>query len=314
MSAPYTAPMTILNFGSLNLDHVYRVPHLVRDGETLSSQHYATFAGGKGANQSMALARAGATVRHAGAVGQDGPWLLNKLADAGVDVSGVRVLDDTPTGHAVIQVDDAGQNGIFLFAGANHALTTEHIDAQLHALTNSPGTSGGGEVLLMQNETNAVAQLIARGSAAGLHVCFNPAPFTAEVLGYPLELVSTFVVNETEAAGLAGSAAEHSTSSEPAALLERLAARFPHAQIVLTCGAAGVLYGHGHLRHAAAGRRVNVVDTTAAGDTFLGYFLASRVAGLDVSAALERATRAAALCVRRPGAMDSIPTAAEVDG
>ena len=288
--------MAILNFGSLNVDYVYRVGHIVRPGETLPSGAFDVFAGGKGANQSVALAKAGATVRHAGKVGQDGTWLIDKLAGLGVDASLIRVGEGR-TGHAIIQVDDSGQNAIVLHAGTNHAIERGEID---HALAEA----AAGDVLLLQNEINDVAYPIEQGHRRGLSVCFNPAPFDQQVAGYPLELVDTFVVNETEAAGLSGEAEADS--------LAALTQRFNQARIILTLGERGVAYRCGGEAVEVPAERVEAVDTTAAGDTFIGYYLAGCAEGRGVREALELATRAAALCVTRPGAMDSIPSRADL--
>lgn len=290
--------MKVLNYGSLNIDHVYRVPHIAQPGETLPSGSYETFAGGKGANQSAALARAGAPVRHAGKIGPEGGWLIEKLAALGVNTELIQV-GDTPTGHAIIQVDDTGQNSIVLYAGGNHAIERAEIDDAI-------GQCNPGDWFLLQNETNDVSYMIRAAHEAGLSVCYNPAPFTSETGGHPLDFLSTLIVNETEGSGLTG-------ASAPEGVLASLVERLPGCDVILTLGEAGVAYHcgdeHGHI----AAPRVDVVDTTAAGDTFSGYYVAARIADHDTVDALTRACAAAALCVTRPGAMDSIPVATEVE-
>ena len=286
--------MNILNFGSLNIDLVYQVEHIARPGETIASSSHQVFAGGKGANQSAALARAGARVFHAGQVGPDGQWLVDKLAGLGVDVQHIRV-GDVPTGHAIIQVDRRGQNSIVLFAGANAQIDKRAIDAALSHFDR-------GDILLLQNEINDVSYIIAVASEQGLTICLNPAPFGPEVRAYPLELVDLLIVNETEATGLAG-------ASELAAL----ASLCPRAQIVLTLGAAGAQYHSPTEEFHIPASQVEAVDTTGAGDTFIGYFLQGLTADMTARDAMARAVKAAALCVTRPGAMDSIPAADEVD-
>ena len=283
--------MNILNFGSLNIDLVYQVEHIARPGETIASSSHQVFAGGKGANQSAALARAGASVFHAGQVGPDGPWLVDKLAGLGVDVQHIRV-GDAPTGHAIIQVDRHGQNSIVLFAGANAQLDQAAIDATLSHF-------GAGDIVLLQNEINDVPYIMAAAAQRGLTICLNPAPFGPEVCAYPLERVDLLIVNETEATGLAGTLAE-------------LAALCPHAQIALTLGAAGVQYRSPTEEFHLPAPQVEAIDTTGAGDTFIGYFLAGLTAAMPAREAMARAIQAAALCVTRPGAMDSIPAAAEL--
>jgi ribokinase len=289
--------MRVLNFGSINIDHVYFVDHLARPGETLASLGYRRHAGGKGFNQSVALARAGAVVCHAGLLGPDGPWLADRLREEGVDTSGVKVVE-VPTGHAMIQVDKWGENAIVLFPGANRAIGPEFVRDVL-------GQFGPGDWLVLQNEVSGVAEMIAEGSSRGLQVVFNAAPFTPDVLELPLDRVRYLVVNETESAGLTGKA-------DPEAAIVELLSRFPGVAVVLTLGRDGVLYGDagGLLREPA--RAVECKDATAAGDTFLGYFLAELVRGAEVRRALRVACDAAALCVTRPGAADSIPRREEV--
>jgi len=289
----------IVNFGSLNLDDVYRVDRIVRPGETLSARSYQLFPGGKGLNQSLALGRAGALVRHVGRVGTDGRPLADLLAAAGVEVSGILVGRE-PTGRALIQVDDGGQNAIVLFPGANRTLSEAEIADALELCL-------PGDLVLTQNETSGTGFLLAEAARRGLKTVFNPAPMGPEVRDYPLETVGLLVMNETEAEALAGA------GGPPEEVLGRLADRFPAGELVLTVGAEGAWYrsaDEGLLR--VPGRRVRAVDTTAAGDTFLGYFLAARQAGLRVREALETANRAAALAVTRPGAASSIPWGGEV--
>lgn len=290
--------MKILNFGSLNIDHVYQVDHISRPGETISSHSYQVFAGGKGANQSAALARAGAPVFHAGQVGSEGRWLIDKLAGLGADMEYTRVGEE-PTGHAIIQVDATGQNSIVLYPGANHGIVRETMDAVICQFSE-------GDILLLQNEINDLPYLIEKAAGRGLRICFNPAPFTPGILEYPLQNIAILVVNETEGMGLA----EIDTAR---GLLERLSARFPDTEIVLTLGECGARYSSPRSALDIPAVQVRPVDTTAAGDTFIGYFLAGLALGGDAPTALQRATRAAALCVTRAGAMDSIPTAAEVE-
>ncbi len=286
--------MRILNFGSLNVDHVYRVPHIARPGQTIAAASVQTFAGGKGANQSVALARAGATVSHAGRIGRDGHWLLDKLKHAGVDTTLVQVDDKRRTGHAIIQVDDKGENTIVLFGGANRSIDGGQIDRAVRQF-------GSGDMLLLQNEVNRVPDVIEAGHARGMTVCFNPAPADDQVKHYPLEHLDVMILNQSEGQTLCG-------ASAPDDVLTTLSDRYPQAQIILTLGKDGVRYAAGDKRLSVAATPAKTVDTTAAGDTFIGYYLAGRAAGSDVPDALQTACRAAALCVSSPGAMDSIPT------
>lgn len=292
-------PARIINIGSLNIDHVYHVGTLVRPGETRAARAYCVFAGGKGLNQSIAAARAGAPVVHVGCVGQDGAWLRQRLADNGVDVTRVRTVDD-PTGHAIIQVSATGENSIIVVAGANHVLQEADVVAAL-------ATAGPGDWVLLQNETNAVAAALGFARKHGLRVAYNPAPLLPEAATLPLDGVACLILNETEAAGLSG-------ASDAEGAAARLAQRMPQTHVVVTCGARGALYRCGNARalHVPA-LRVDAVDTTGAGDCFVGYLLAALARGSTVADALREANVAAALCVTHAGAADAMPRRAEVD-
>ena len=288
----------IINIGSLNLDHVYQVDHFVLPGETTSALSYAVNVGGKGLNQSIALAKAGAQVWHGGMLGTDGGMLSRALEEAGVDVSWLRALPES-CGHAVIQVNSQGQNCILLHGGTNRMLTREYVD-QLLACAQPE------DVVLVQNETNLVDYIIERAAGLGLRVAMNAAPMGPEVCGYPLELLSWLVVNEVEGAQLTG-------VEDPTQVMERLTARYPNTAIVLTLGGDGVWYRDKDTQVRMGVCRIpHIVDTTAAGDTFLGYFLAGTVGGAAVEDALERATAASALAIGRAGAAESIPALEEV--
>ncbi len=289
--------MRILNFGSLNIDYVHRVDHIARPGETIAGKSLDIFAGGKGANQSVALARAGAEVTHAGRVGEDGRWLLDKLAEAGVDVSLIQVDPDVRTGHAVIQVDDTGENAILLHGGANQAITPQQIDRALSGF-------GKGDLLLLQNEINHVPALITAAADRGLSICLNPAPMSDDVRGWPLDKVSLLIVNETEGEALCG-------EDDPWEMLPKLI-ELTGGEVIVTLGEQGALYaGPGEAIHQPA-IQTDVIDTTAAGDTFIGYFLAHRAADDPVEDCLKAAATASALCVAKAGVMDSIPTDVEI--
>ena len=272
--------MKVLNFGSLNIDFVYRVRQFVRPGETIAASGFAKFAGGKGLNQSIALARAGAKVIHAGAVGADGGFLLALLRENGVDCSAVEVVDGVSTGHALIQVADSGENAIVLHPGANHCISTELIERAL-------GMAGQGDILLLQNEISGIIDIMGRARERGMRIFFNPAPMTDTVAAYPLEWVDTLIVNETE--------------------WEALTALSPSfgGNILKTLGAEGAVYNE---KIFVPARQVDeVVDTTAAGDTFIGYFIAESLAGRDAESAMRTAALASAWCVRHSGAEPSIP-------
>lgn len=287
--------MSILVFGSLNIDHVYQVEHIVRPGETLPGGEYQRFQGGKGANQSVALARAGAPVFHAGRIGPEGLWLRDSLAEEGVGVEHVAV-GNVPTGHAIIQVDRAGENAILLYGGANLTIAGSDVRPVLAQFER-------GDWLLLQNEISAMPEILQAAAQRGLSIVFNPAPMTPDVQTYPLDGVSLFIVNRTEGAALAGV----EPGASPATMVANLKNRFPMAGVLLTLGGDGSIYARGQERIATPAQQVEAVDTTAAGDTFIGYFLAELLAGESTNQALAVASRAAALCVTRPGAAASIP-------
>ncbi|MCY3738523.1 MAG: ribokinase [Gemmatimonadaceae bacterium] len=300
--------MAVLNFGSLNIDHVYHVDHVVRPGETLAGRGYRVFAGGKGANQSAALALAGAPVAHAGRVGRDGRWLVDGLSALGVDVAHVVVDEEEPTGHAVIQVEEeSGENAIVLFPGCNQRIAPDQVRTCLSSLDI-------GDILLLQNEINGISEILSEAAGRGLRACLNPAPYGPEVADYPLDRVDLLIVNRTEAVGLCGDPAV-AEEAEVGQLLAGVRSRVPEqTEILLTLGAGGaVLDGPAGRLCSPALSAGAAVDTTGAGDTFIGYFLAARLAGAGDETCLRRAAAAASLCVTRPGARDAIPRRDEVD-
>lgn len=249
--------MKILVFGSVNIDHTYTLPHLVRPGETISSQHYAKSEGGKGFNQGLALAKAGQETYFAGAIGADGIFLQESLQAEGVDTTGLRVLD-VPTGHAVIQVDGEGHNAIVLFGGANQQITDAMIAETLARFV-------PGDYILLQNELNGVDRIIRQAAERGLRVVLNPSPFTQEMHQWPLEQVDWFILNEIEGKDLTGKEA-------PEDILAEMLRLYPHSHVVLTLGEAGAMYADAQKQVRQSAIKTQAVDTTAAGDTFTGYF------------------------------------------
>jgi len=288
--------MKILNFGSLNLDFVYRVGQCVRPGETAASASLETFCGGKGLNQSVALVRAGADVYHAGCVGEDGGELVELLRGAGVNTDWVQIVPGR-TGHAVIQLEDGGQNSILLYGGANMEVSPEYADEVLAHF-------GAGDMVVLQNEISNVPYIISRARERGMIVAFNPSPLTGEVAGYPLDCVDYLLLNEIEGETMAG-------RRGPGRILTRLNERYPHMSIVLTLGERGSVYRFGNCQSRHNAYIVPVIDTTAAGDTFTGYFLA-HITTATSTAVMETASAAAALAVTVKGAANSIPTLDEV--
>ena len=289
--------MKLLDFGSLNIDHTYQLTHLVREGETLSSTRYQKNEGGKGFNQAVALAKAGQEVYFAGAIGRDGQFLMDYLKELGVDTRHLQVLD-APTGHAIIQVDEAGRNSIILFGGTNMMITQEMIDQTLMDFD-------AGDYILLQNEISHADYIIRAAYARGMHVILNPSPISQALLSWPLELVEWFILNEIEGGDITG-------KQEPEEMLDELLHRYPNCHVVLTLGAQGSVYADAEKRLYQKAIPVEAVDTTAAGDTFTGYFIHAMLQGVDVQQALKTAAQASSIAVGRPGAGRSVPLAEEV--
>lgn len=289
--------MKILNFGSINIDYVYGVPHFVKPAETIASTSYQVFMGGKGCNQSVALSKAGVQVYHAGAIGEDGIWIKNQLNDWGVNVDFLTVSDG-PTGHAIIQVEPNGQNAIIIHGGANQSIHSAQIH---HVLQNFEK----GDILLVQNEINALPELLLAASERGMKIFFNPAPMSASIFELPLETIDVFIINEVE-----GEELTNRNTAE--GILEKMAEQFPNAATLLTLGEKGARYQHASEMKSINAKKVKAIDTTAAGDTFIGYFLANWALGETLDTCLQKATQASAICVTRAGGAVSIPSKEEV--
>ena len=290
-----------LCFGSLNMDHMYRVPAFLSPGETLRSGSLTHVCGGKGLNQSIAAASAGLNVAMAGNVGDnaEGERLCATLTARGVDASLVRRLPDTDCGHAIIQVADNGENAILLFGGANERVDDEQIAAVMQELR-------PGDLVIMQNEINALPEIMKAAHACGAKIVFNPSPFNARVTENLIRSSDILFVNEVEAAQLVNNEAE----GEAAGAL--LHARWPHLLLVETLGGDGaVAWLNDEVCHQPI-FPVKAVDTTGAGDTFTGFFLGAWGRGMSLSDCLDLAARASALCVSRMGTSSAIPTLTEV--
>lgn len=290
--------MKVLNFGSLNIDNVYSVHHVVQGGETILSSGMETFCGGKGLNQSIALARAGVPVYHAGTVGEDGDMLLEVCRENGVDIRYIRQLP-VKGGHTIIQVDANGQNCIILYGGTNQMQTKESIDQVLKDF-------GEGDYLILQNEINLLDYVIDRAYEKGMKIVLNPSPFDDKLKACDLTKIHLFMLNEIEGEQFTG-------CSDKDDILEKLAKQFPEAAFVLTLGSDGACYYDGKEKLFQDIFPVKAVDTTAAGDTFTGFFMAALISGADVAGALRMAAKASSLAVSRPGAVPSIPSRKEVE-
>lgn len=289
--------MKILNFGSLNLDYVYQVEHILIPGETLSSSDRTIFCGGKGLNQSIALAKAGITVYHAGMVGEGGEILLETCRENGVDTRFVRKIEG-PCGHTVIQVDKDAQNCILLFGGANRSITREFVDEVLAFLEK-------GDIILLQNEINELDYIIDKACEKGMMIILNPSPYDKALDRCDLSKVSLFLVNEIEGYQITG-------EKEPEAILAKVRSIYPKAKIVLTLGSEGAVYQDENKAYRQGIYKVKAIDTTAAGDTFTGYFIASILENMPVEEGLKLAAKASAIAVSRQGATASIPVREEV--
>lgn len=286
--------MTIYNLGSINADHIYNVPHLPLPGETLSANSFETGLGGKGINQSVAAASAGAKVVHIGAVGLDGGWAVEQIAGYGIETRFVSKVD-TPTGHAIVNVDQDGENAIVLFSGANSCQNIDHIQSALKGAVS-------GDILLLQNETTLQAEAAKIAYGRGLKVIYSAAPFSVEAVRMVLENITILLMNKVE-------------SEQLCAGLETDLMDLPISEVIVTKGAEGADWlrpDTGETAHAAS-FPVTAVDTTAAGDTFAGYFAAGLDQGLRVQDAMALGSAAAAIKVTRKGTADAIPLRVEVD-
>ena len=290
--------MKMVVFGSLNIDKVYSLEHFVRPGETISAMKMEQFCGGKGFNQAIAMRRAGNEVHFAGAVGQDGQMLLANLERNGINRDHVKVTDGA-SGHAIIQLDEKGQNCIIILAGANGEITMEDVQRTL-------ADFGAGDLIVLQNEISCVPEIIRLAHEKGLTVAFNPSPYDGKIADCDMSCVDYLLVNETEGAAMAGAA-------EPDAILDALHSRYPHLNVVLTLGGDGSVYQNNQGQRFACGvHKVQAVDTTAAGDTFTGFFLSEMLRHGDAEKALRTASVAAGIAVSRKGAEPSIPLMSEV--
>lgn len=290
--------MKILNFGSCNLDYVYSLHHIVENGETEQSEQMEVFPGGKGLNQSIALSKAGATVYHAGCIGSDGALLRDVLHRHGVLSDYLREVD-APTGHAIIQVSRKGENAIFIHSGANGMLDRDFVETVL-------ADFGKGDIIVLQNEVNLLPYLIDRAHEKGMFTVLNPSPMDAGPEALDYTKISLLVLNEIEGERLTG-------EQEPTRILGELRRRYGELRLLLTLGDKGsYFWGDGQtLFHPSFS--VPVVDTTAAGDTFLGYFVRNYAEGHPILSCLKTASAAAGIAVSRKGASPSIPYANEVE-
>ena len=284
--------MKVLNIGSMNLDHVYTVDHIVEPGETQSSTQLQLFLGGKGMNQSVALAKAGVEVYQGGMIGEDGSVFLDACQEYGIHADYIRTVD-ARTGHAIIQIDKNAQNCILLYGGANQSLTEAYVDEVISQFDS-------GDILLLQNEVNLLPYIVDRGYAQGMKIVLNPSPFDDKLKAVDMTKISLFLLNEIEGYQLTG-------CREPDAIIDSIRERFPHAAVVLTLGSDGAVYADQSCKHFQPIFPIKAVDTTAAGDTFTGYFIAGLAQGMEIPDILRMSAKASSIAVSRAGAVPSIP-------
>ena len=190
--------MKILNYGSCNIDYVYALDHILKVGETLVADKLSIFPGGKGLNQSIAIARAGAPVFHAGCVGSDGGFLLELMMASGVDTSYVKRVDEK-NGHAIIEVSREGDNSIFIYAGSNGMIEKADVDTVLSNFEK-------GDILLLQNEISNIEYIIEKAYDIGMKIILNPSPINEKILGLDFNKLSYIILNEIEAGDISGNA------------------------------------------------------------------------------------------------------------
>ena len=289
--------MKVLNIGSMNIDYVYNVDHIIQPGETEATGGMNVFLGGKGINQSIAVAKAAAEVYHGGMIGEDGQAFLDACDEYGVNSENILKIEGK-TGHTIIQIDKNAQNCILLFGGANQMLTEDFVDGVLDKFE-------AGDILLLQNEVNQMPYIVNKAYAKGMVIALNPSPFNEKLDEVDMTKISIFLLNEVEGGQITG-------LTEPEEIMNKMREMFPHAKIVLTLGKDGAMYCDGSQIYFQPVFKVDAVDTTAAGDTFTGYFLAGIIEGMEPAEILKMSAKASAIAVTRAGAVPSIPYRKEV--
>lgn len=292
--------MKVLNFGSCNIDYVYSLPHFVKAGETIKSSDLSLFSGGKGLNQSIAMAKSGVPVCHAGCIGNDGEMLIDALKESNVDTSFIKIVDE-PTGHAIIQVTDKGENSIIIYSGANDKITEEYVDEVLSSYSN-------GDVIVLQNEINNLEYIIDTAHNKGLQIILNPSPLNEVIGKLDLNKISTIVLNEVEALDI-------TNETVPEKVCSYFKSKHSTLKVVLTLGHKGSVFfdcSNGKMIYQPA-FAVEVKDTTSAGDTFMGYYVSAIYRGYNTEKALGFASAASALTVSKNGSSASIPLYSEVE-
>ena len=290
--------MRFVNFGSLNIDYTFGVDKIVCAGQTISSVSEQRFPGGKGLNQSLAAARAGCELYHAGLIGDDGGFLKELLQEADVDCRFLKEVSGG-TGKAFIQVEASGQNCIVLSGGANQKNTEAYCDEVLNYF-------GRGDYLLLQNEVNCLSYLIDKAYEKGMKIVLNPSPMDEKILACDLSKISVFIMNEDEGSRISG-------ETTPEKILDKMETLYPEVEVVLTLGEKGCAYSYKKQRIYQKSYPVSAVDTTGAGDCFNGVLAVALSAGMPLEKAVLRANLAASISVTRRGALTSMPTLEDLE-
>ena len=284
--------MKILNFGSINKDLVYKVEDFVKPGETISSRDYGLYLGGKGLNQSVAISKSGSEVYHAGCINKSDHSIISDLKKWGVNTDYINKIDEA-TGHAIIQINQDGENSIIIHGGANNCVEKDQIDMVLSNFNE-------GDYILLQNEINSVNEIIEKAHKKGLRIFFNPAPYSSAVNNYSIEKVNTLIYNETEGQRLSG-------KKDYNQIIKTLSNKYPNTRQILTLGERGSIYSFDKNTIKVKAESVKTIDSTAAGDTYIGYYISSLSKKISVKQSMKIASQAASIATTIVGGANSIP-------
>jgi ribokinase len=284
--------MKILNFGSINKDLVYNVEDFVKPGETISSRDYGLYLGGKGLNQSVAISKSGSEVYHAGCINKSDHSIISDLKKWGVNTDYINKIDEA-TGHAIIQINQDGENSIIIHGGANNCVEKDQIDKVLSNFNE-------GDYILLQNEINSVNEIIEKAHKKGLRIFFNPAPYSSAVNNYSIEKVNTLIYNETEGQRLSGKKDDNQ-------IIKTLSNKYPNTRQILTLGERGSIYSFDKNTIKVKAESVKTIDSTAAGDTYIGYYISSLSKKISVEQSMKIASQAASIATTIVGGANSIP-------
>ena len=284
--------MKILNFGSINKDLVYNVEDFVKPGETISSRDYGLYLGGKGLNQSVAISKSGSEVYHAGCINKSDQSIISDLKKWGVNTDYINKINEA-TGHAIIQINRDGENSIIIHGGANNCVEKDQIDMVLSNFNE-------GDYILLQNEINSVNEIIEKAHKKGLRIFFNPAPYSSAVNNYSIEKVNTLIYNETEGQRLSGKKDDNQ-------IIKTLSNKYPNTRQILTLGERGSIYSFDKNTIKVKAESVKTIDSTAAGDTYIGYYISSLSKKISVEQSMKIASKAASIATTIVGGANSIP-------